>query len=91
MQSSIGWQKQWKSCHESRTSQCKVAIKGRVSHLEILKAVVEKALEDGQLSIYESKRIRSLIWADGKVTYKELRIISETIYRVMGDTPPDLE
>ena len=57
----------------------------------MLKAFVEKALEDGQLSIYESEHIQSLIWADGKVTYEELRIINETVYRVMGDVLPELE
>ena len=60
-------------------------------HLEILKSVVEKALEDGQLSIYESEHIQSLIWADGKVTYEELRTVNETIYSIMGDIPPRLE
>ena len=60
-------------------------------HLEILKSVVEKALEDGQLSIYESEHIQSLIWADGKVTYEELRTVNETIYSIMGDIPPSLE
>ncbi|MGF1524322.1 MAG: hypothetical protein ACFBSF_18530 [Leptolyngbyaceae cyanobacterium] len=60
-------------------------------HLETLKVVVEKALEDGQLSIYESEHIQSLIWADGKVTYEELRIIKETTYNMMGDILPELE
>lgn len=62
-----------------------------IAQLETLKYVVEQALEDGQLSIYERERIQSLIWADGKVTYEELRTIDETIHRVMGDIPPELE
>ncbi|MBE7384983.1 MAG: hypothetical protein F6J95_026670 [Leptolyngbya sp. SIO1E4] len=59
--------------------------------LDILKSTVEKALEDGQFSIYESERIQSLIWADGKVAYEELRTVNETIHSVMGDIPPELE
>ena len=62
-----------------------------MAQLEILKSVVEKALEDGRFSIYESERIQSLIWADGKVTYEELRTVNETIISVMGDIPPELE
>ncbi|MBE7384583.1 MAG: hypothetical protein F6J95_024605 [Leptolyngbya sp. SIO1E4] len=62
-----------------------------IAQLEILKSVVEKALEDGRFSIYESERIQSLIWADGKVTYEELRTVNETIASVMGDIPPELE
>ena len=65
--------------------------KEEISHLEVLKTVVEKALENGQLSIYESARIQSLVWADGKVTYEELCIINETTYNVMGDILPELE
>ncbi|NER82952.1 MAG: hypothetical protein F6K42_26025 [Leptolyngbya sp. SIO1D8] len=60
-------------------------------HLEKLKSLVEEALEDGQLSIYESDRIQSLTWADGKVAYEELRVVNETIHQVMGDIPPELE
>ena len=61
------------------------------TQLKILKAVVEKALEDGQFSIYESEHIQSLIWADGKVTYEELRVVHETIRKIMGDISPELE
>ncbi|MEM9767538.1 MAG: hypothetical protein AAF892_06640, partial [Cyanobacteria bacterium P01_D01_bin.71] len=59
--------------------------------LKVLKSVVEKALEDGRFSIYESEQIQSLIWADGKVTYEELRTVNETIVSMMGDIPPELE
>jgi len=62
-----------------------------MAHLESLKTVVEKALEDGQFSVGEVDRIESIIWADGKVTYEELRTVHETIQSVMGDMPPDLE
>ena len=62
-----------------------------MTQLETLRVVVEQALEDGQLSIYERERIQSLIWADGKVTYEELRTINETIHSVMGDLSPELE
>ncbi|MDB9529356.1 hypothetical protein PN498_25410 [Oscillatoria sp. CS-180] len=62
-----------------------------IAHLEILRAVVKKALEDGQFSIYEVEQIQSLIWEDGKVTYEELRTVNETIISVMGDNPPALE
>ena len=60
-------------------------------HLEKLKSVIEKALKDGEFSVDEIERIQSIIWADGKVTYEELRTIHETIQSVMGDIPPELE
>ena len=60
-------------------------------HLEKLRSVVEEALEDGQFSIYERERIQSLIWEDGKVAYEELRIVNETIQKMMGDIPPEFE
>ena len=62
-----------------------------IAHLETLRAVDEKALEDGRFSIYESERIQSLIWADGKVTYEELRTVNETVTSVMGNLLPELE
>lgn len=62
-----------------------------ITQLNTLKSVVEKALEDGQFSTYESERIHSLVWADGKVTYEELRTVRETINSVMGDIPPAVE
>lgn len=61
------------------------------AQLETLKSVVEKALEDGRFSIDETNRIQSIIWADGKVTYEELRTVNDTIYSVMGNFPPELE
>ncbi|MDJ0534700.1 MAG: hypothetical protein QNJ70_19840 [Xenococcaceae cyanobacterium MO_207.B15] len=62
-----------------------------IAHLENLKSVVEKALEDGKLSTTEMARIKSLIWADGKVSYQELRTIHQTIKSVMGDETPDFQ
>ncbi|MEL6221966.1 MAG: hypothetical protein AAFR31_04910 [Cyanobacteria bacterium J06627_8] len=61
------------------------------SQLETLRTVVEKALEDGQLSIYERENIQALIWADSKMTYEKLRVINETTYQMMGDILPELE
>ncbi len=62
-----------------------------IAHLEKLKSVVEKALEDGKFSTTEMARIKSIIWADGKVSYQELRTVNKTIKSVMGDEAPDLE
>ena len=62
-----------------------------LAHLEKLKSLVEKALEDGKFSTYEIDRIKSIIWSDGKVTYEELRTVNETIKSVMGDNAPELE
>ena len=62
-----------------------------LAHLEKLKSVVEKALEDGRFSEGEIDRIKSLIWADGKVTYEELRTIHQTTKDVMGDVVPEME
>ncbi len=53
--------------------------------LEQLKAVLEKALEDGKLSPNEVAHIKSVLWADGKVTYEELRTVHEMIESVTGD------
>lgn len=62
-----------------------------IAHLETLKSVVEKALEDGEFSVAEIDHIKAIIWADGKVTYEELRTVHDTIASVMGDVQPDLE
>lgn len=60
-------------------------------HLEKLKSLVEKALEDGKFSETEIARIKSLVWADGKVTYEELRTIHQTTKDIMGDIVPEME
>lgn len=62
-----------------------------IAHLETLKSVIEKALENGEFSSAEIDHIKAIIWADGKVTYEELRTLHETIESVMGDVPPGLE
>lgn len=62
-----------------------------IQHLETLKAVVETALADGVLDEGEIAHIRSIIWADGKVTYEELRTLHETIQSLMGDELPALD
>ncbi len=62
-----------------------------IAHLEKLKSVVERAIEDGKLSTYEIERINSILWADGKVTYEELRTVRETIKSTMGDDKPEVE
>ena len=62
-----------------------------VQHLEKLKTVVETALADGVLSADEMDRIKSIIWADGKVTYEELRTVHETMQSIMGDELPPIE
>ena len=69
----------------------KVLSAEELEHLESLKSVVEKALNNGQFSVAEVDHIKSIIWADGKVTYEELRTVHETIKEVMGDVPPEVE
>ena len=60
-------------------------------HLETLKSVVEKALGNGMFSADDAERIKSIIWADGKVTYEELRTLHETIKSVTGIILPEIE
>ncbi len=62
-----------------------------LEHLEHLKSFVEKALDDGSFSTDEIARIKSIIWADGKVTYEELQTVHNTIKAVMGDEVPEME
>ena len=62
-----------------------------LSHLEHLKTLVKNALEDGYLSTDEIAHIKSIIWADGKVTYEELQTVHNTIKAVMGDELPEIE
>jgi hypothetical protein len=76
---------------KSDNSNAKPLSLEEIAHLEKLKSVVEKAIEDGKLSIYETQQIRSLLWADGKVTYEELQTIRKTIKAVMGENVPELE
>lgn len=62
-----------------------------IAHLEKLKSVVEKAMEDGKLSQSEVSQIKSLMWADGKITSEELRTLHTTIKSVMGHEAPNFE
>lgn len=62
-----------------------------IQHLGKLKAVVEAALADGVLQESEIDRIKSIIWADGKVTYEELRTVHETVRSLIGDELPSLD
>ncbi len=39
----------------------------------------------------EIDRIKSIIWADSKVTYEELQTLHNTIKAVMGDDLPEME
>ena len=59
---------------------------GDLTHLQQLRAVVEQALEDGQLSRDELDRIRTLVNADHQVTVEELQVIHQTVRAVLGDT-----
>ena len=56
-----------------------------LAHLQNLRTVVEKALEDGQLSRDDLERIRALVNADHQVTVEELQIIHQTVHEVLGD------
>ena len=76
---------------EIERSNAKVLTPEEIQHLEKLKAVVETALTDGVLNEDEIAHIKSIIWADGKVIYEELRIVHETIQSLMGDEFPTLD
>lgn len=60
-------------------------------HLKTLKSLVEKALEDGRLLVDDIEMVKSIVWADGKVTYEELRTIRTTVQSMMGDVLPEIE
>ncbi|MEO1522067.1 MAG: hypothetical protein AAFU78_14980 [Cyanobacteria bacterium J06633_2] len=70
---------------EIERSNAKALTPDEIQHLEKLKAVVVTALADGVLNESEIEQIKSIIWADGKVTYEELRTVHETIQSLMGD------
>ena len=72
-------------------SDAKALTTEEIQHLEKLKAVVETALADGMLNESEIAHIKSIIWADGKVTYEELRTVHETMQALMGDEFPPLD
>lgn len=62
-----------------------------IAHLEKLKAFVERALTDGKLSAAEMESINSLMWADGKISYEELRVVYETVEFITGDRTPEFD
>lgn len=76
---------------EVNSPNSKPLIPEELAHLEKLRSVVEKALEDGKFSEAEIANIKSIVWADGKVTYEELRTIHQTTRDVMGDIVPEME
>jgi len=51
-----------------------------LDNLDILKALVEGAISDGVLTKAESENIRSMVWADGKISPEELHIIQNLIW-----------
>ena len=76
---------------EIERSSAKALTPEEVQHLEKLKAVVEAALADGVLNEGEIAHIKSIIWADGNVTYEEIRTVHETIQSLVGDELPPLD
>ena len=76
---------------EIERSGAKALTPEEIQHLETLKTVVETALADGVINEGELAHIKSIIWADGKVTYEELRTVHETIHSLMGDELPAIE
>jgi GAF domain-containing protein len=56
-----------------------------LAHLEELRELVSHAIANGRLSQDEMQDIQSLIHADHKVTYEELRIVNQTIREFLGD------
>ncbi|MEM9767853.1 MAG: hypothetical protein AAF892_08240, partial [Cyanobacteria bacterium P01_D01_bin.71] len=81
----------WESTMEIERSGAKALTSEEIQHLETLKTVVETALADGVINDGELAHIKSIIWADGKVTYEELRTVHETIHSLMGDELPAIE
>ena len=61
------------------------------ANLKTLKSVVERSLQDGRFSSDEIDRIWSIIRADRKVSYEELRVVNETIQAVTGNLLPEFE
>lgn len=62
-----------------------------IAHLEKIKAFVERALSNGKLSLAEMESIKALMWADGRITYEELRVVHETVELITGDSIPELD
>ncbi|MEO1339903.1 MAG: hypothetical protein AAFV28_01870 [Cyanobacteria bacterium J06635_13] len=62
-----------------------------LEYLDQLKKVVRKSLEDGKFSIYEADRIKSMIRAEGKITYARLITFRKTVKEVMSNIEPEIE
>ncbi len=51
-----------------------------LQELEKLKAIIERATEDGKLTELEFSRIKDAIGADKKVTVEEIQLVRKLIY-----------
>ena len=51
-----------------------------LKELDKLKAIIERAIEDGKLTGAEFENIKAAIRADKKVSYEELRLVQTLIY-----------
>ncbi|MBE9137398.1 hypothetical protein IQ254_09280 [Nodosilinea sp. LEGE 07088] len=56
-----------------------------LAHLEQLRNLVRHALADGKLSQSELEDIKTLLYADHRVTVDELVTLRTTIRQVLGD------
>ena len=61
-------------------SQDKEPTAQELQELEKLKAIIERATEDGKLTGIEFERIKDAIRADKKVTVEELQLVRKLIY-----------
>jgi len=48
--------------------------------LEKLKTAIEQVIANGKVSKAESERIKTMMWADGKITPEELELCRTMIY-----------
>lgn len=54
--------------------------KADLTHLDTLKAIVEKAVADGLITHDERDYIDRVIWADGQATPQELNLVQDLIW-----------
>lgn len=54
--------------------------KADLAHLETLRAIVERAIADGQVTNDERDHIDRVIWADGQATPEELNLVQDLIW-----------
>ncbi len=52
-----------------------------IKDLEKLKALIERATDDGKLTKIEMESIKAAIAADGKVTFEELDLCQQLIWK----------